>query len=286
MMGRTFLASQFHMLQAHSPGLSPDKVTEARKTENIDKNRCEDILPSNEHRVKIFSKATGGIEYINAVFVDSNKQPNGYIATQWPLHGTIGDLWQMAVDYGVNDIVVLVNKDDDEAFPAFYPVEDSWLCLDDITIKNLGTQCLDGTCIHDISVWEGKPPKEEAVYANTSNSGLRVRIWQFKANPNQVQQNKFSLQSLLHVHKHVCQQGLAHRRPVVVVCEDGASVCGQFIAMCQLLDMVDTEKEVDVFYVAHMIRKARPEFIATENHFLSLHNMLKEYLETQHVCLS
>lgn len=47
-------------------------------------------------------------------------------------------------------------------------------------------------------------------------------------------------------------------------CSDGATLCGLYIAADSVMDMIDTEKEVDVFYTVQQAKSARPEFITTE----------------------
>ena len=37
--------------------------------------------------------------------------------------------------------------------------------------------------------------------------------------------------------------------------------CGVYLASCQLMDMADTEQQVEVFYIVRKIRKVRSEFI-------------------------
>lgn len=44
---------------------------------------------------------------------------------------------------------------------------------------------------------------------------------------------------------------------------DGAGLCGEYIASSNLMDMIDTEREVDVYYTVMHMKKARPEFVAT-----------------------
>ena len=45
---------------------------------------------------------------------------------------------------------------------------------------------------------------------------------------------------------------------------DGASVCGLYLAATNLIDQIDREKEVDVFYTVQQIKASRPEFIDCE----------------------
>ena len=44
------------------------------------------------------------------------------------------------------------------------------------------------------------------------------------------------------------------------MCRDGHSRCGLYMSVTTLVDMISTEKEIDVFYVAQKMLGSRPEF--------------------------
>ncbi|ELT98003.1 hypothetical protein CAPTEDRAFT_203317, partial [Capitella teleta] len=64
-----------------------------------------------------------------------------------------------------------------------------------------------------------------------------------------------------------------------VVCQDGAKLCGLFIAALNILDMVDAENEVDVFYGVQQIKVVRPEFVQLQKQFVQLYELVKAYLK-------
>ena len=60
------------------------------------KNRYGNILPFDKWRVRLTPTSDGPhTDYINASFVDSYNQSNGYIATQGPVPNSFVDFWRM-----------------------------------------------------------------------------------------------------------------------------------------------------------------------------------------------
>ncbi|XP_066998363.2 tyrosine-protein phosphatase non-receptor type 4 [Anabrus simplex] len=100
------LVAQFEQLYRKKPGLT---TSEAKKNENVNKNRYRDISPYDITRV-ILSGGTSG-DYINANYVNMEIPGSGiinrYIATQGPLPTTVTDFWQMVVE-AQSTLIVMV----------------------------------------------------------------------------------------------------------------------------------------------------------------------------------
>ncbi|XP_058055013.1 tyrosine-protein phosphatase non-receptor type 4 [Anopheles bellator] len=100
------LLAQYEQLYRKNPELA---ITEARKTENMPKNRYRDISPYDCTRV-VLQHAEGG-DYINANYVNMEIPParttNRYIATQGPLPTTVNDFWRMVQQESSHLVVML-----------------------------------------------------------------------------------------------------------------------------------------------------------------------------------
>uniref|UniRef100_A0A1B6L6W2 protein-tyrosine-phosphatase n=1 Tax=Graphocephala atropunctata TaxID=36148 RepID=A0A1B6L6W2_9HEMI len=100
------LLVQFDKLYRKKPGLS---TADAKRPENLNKNRYRDISPYDVTRV-ILAGGSGG-DYINANYVNMEIPGSGiinrYIATQGPLSTTVLDFWQMVEEQG-STLVVMV----------------------------------------------------------------------------------------------------------------------------------------------------------------------------------
>ncbi|XP_058168479.1 LOW QUALITY PROTEIN: tyrosine-protein phosphatase non-receptor type 4 [Anopheles ziemanni] len=100
------LLTQYEQLYRKNPDLT---ITEARKPENIGKNRYRDISPYDCTRVVLQNAESG--DYINANYVNMEIPParttNRYIATQGPLPSTVNDFWRMVQQESSHLVVML-----------------------------------------------------------------------------------------------------------------------------------------------------------------------------------
>ncbi|XP_053673265.1 tyrosine-protein phosphatase non-receptor type 4 [Anopheles nili] len=100
------LLAQYEQLYRKNPELT---ISEARKTENIGKNRYRDISPYDCTRVVLQHAESG--DYINANYVNMEIPParktNRYIATQGPLPSTVNDFWRMVQQESSHLVVML-----------------------------------------------------------------------------------------------------------------------------------------------------------------------------------
>ncbi|KAI9587791.1 tyrosine-protein phosphatase non-receptor type 4 isoform X1 [Glossina fuscipes] len=99
------LLAQYELMYRKNPDLA---ITEARKPENVAKNRYRDISPYDCTRVTLVNSSTG--DYINANYVNM-EIPGGiinrYIATQGPLANTTNDFWRMVQQESSHLVVML-----------------------------------------------------------------------------------------------------------------------------------------------------------------------------------
>ncbi|XP_071477518.1 putative receptor-type tyrosine-protein phosphatase mosPTP-1 [Diadema antillarum] len=84
------------------------------------KNRYNNIVTFEEHRVKLHSKSTEpGADYINATFIDGYRKDEAYIATQAPNNASVNDFWQMIYEQNVATVVMLTNLVEDDKVRCF-----------------------------------------------------------------------------------------------------------------------------------------------------------------------
>lgn len=98
------LLAQYELMYRKNPDLA---ITEARKPENVPKNRYRDISPYDCTRVTLVNSSSG--DYINANYVNM-EIPGGinrYIATQGPLASTTSDFWRMVQQESSHLVVML-----------------------------------------------------------------------------------------------------------------------------------------------------------------------------------
>lgn len=100
------LLAQYEQMYRKNADLA---ITEARKNENLNKNRYRDISPYDCTRVVLLNAESG--DYINANYVNMEIPPTGtinrYIATQGPLSTTVNDFWRMVQQESSHLVVML-----------------------------------------------------------------------------------------------------------------------------------------------------------------------------------
>ncbi|XP_053682953.1 tyrosine-protein phosphatase non-receptor type 4 [Sabethes cyaneus] len=100
------LLAQYEQMYRKNSDLA---ITEARKNENLNKNRYRDISPYDCTRVVLLNAESG--DYINANYVNMEIPPTGtinrYIATQGPLSTTVNDFWRMVQQESSHLVVML-----------------------------------------------------------------------------------------------------------------------------------------------------------------------------------
>lgn len=134
------LLTQYEQMYRRNPDLA---ITEARKSENIPKNRYRDISPYDCTRV-VLVNSDG--DYINANYVNMeipNGTVNRYIATQGPLATTTLDFWRMVQQESSHLVVMLttVMEAGRQKCFQYWPVTGDVLQLtDEFSVKCLSEQ--------------------------------------------------------------------------------------------------------------------------------------------------
>ncbi|VDI50988.1 Hypothetical predicted protein [Mytilus galloprovincialis] len=67
--------------------------------------------------------------------------------------------------------------------------------------------------------------------------------------------------------------------PITVVCRDGCTKSGLFVALYLILDKMNIDEEIDIFQVVRNIQTRRPEFLKMCDQYEYCYRCIKEYLE-------
>ncbi|ELU01409.1 hypothetical protein CAPTEDRAFT_200984, partial [Capitella teleta] len=253
------------ILQSISQSLTEQETGIARLAENSKKNRTE-ILPANRHLMFLQMPFNGRNDYINAVQVPGYKGEDNFVATQWPLEDTVIDFWRLVKDHKVRHIVLL-----EELSLKILPKNEKK--SDGLVVCCKEIEQNDTFVSYDVHLSE---EPEEAVYMNANIEHINI--------PEQtinvvMLKTPLTNQSIIDVRSKLGLSAWSTPTNCTVVCADGAKLCGLFIAALNILDMVDAESEVDVFYGVQQIKVVRPEFVQSQEQFLQLYDLVKAYLK-------
>ncbi|XP_065657710.1 receptor-type tyrosine-protein phosphatase delta isoform X5 [Hydra vulgaris] len=258
---------QFERLKMFILSTAPEVFSNALKDVNKVKNCNQEILASDEKRVLLLDGIyEEGGDYINAVYVNGYKRINEYIVTQHPLTSTLSDFWTMVLQKKIGTIVMLHDSCKESRLPQLHGAlkhkndfKNVSVTLKHqeingcITFKNLQVSSLNGKDIVECVIlcleWpiDGVPVKNDVITL---------------INEMEKQQYKHG------------------ENPVLVVCRDGASRCGTFLACSIILQHLQLEQAVDVFQTIRKIRTSRSQFVNNVIHFKFCFELASTYIDS------
>ncbi|XP_057298929.1 uncharacterized protein LOC130629666 isoform X1 [Hydractinia symbiolongicarpus] len=263
---------QYQRLEILTAPLADEDSMSGKRDVNRAKNRHSFILPRDDYRVMLThtSYYEEGAEYINAVYVDGYKQKDAFIATNHPLPETIGDFWAMIYQKKISAVVMLNNfYEDDEGYPQLWPA-----CGETATYKNITVQMLSEESDYKVATFkfaltDDKEDSEE----------VECIIFQFLLWPNhEVPSDVAAMVNFLStVEKH---QYKYEENSLVVMCSDGASRTGTFIAISIFMEQLKLEQLVDVFQAIKKIRSVRPQFVGNDKQYKFCYDVLLAYMDS------
>ncbi|XP_029907532.1 receptor-type tyrosine-protein phosphatase alpha [Myripristis murdjan] len=242
----------------------------ASKEENKEKNRYVNILPYDHSRVHLSSlEGVPDSDFINASFINGYQEKNKFIAAQGPKEETVNDFWRMIWEQNTATIVMVTNlKERKECKCAqYWPDQGCWtygnirvsvedmMVLVDYTIRKF--------CIQQVGDVSGKKPQRLVTQFHFTS-------WPDFGVP-------FTPIGMLKFLKKVKTCNPQYAGPIVVHCSAGVGRTGTFIVIDAMLDMMNSERKVDVFGFVTRIRAQRCQMVQTDMQYVFIFQALLEH---------
>ncbi|XP_034388520.1 receptor-type tyrosine-protein phosphatase alpha isoform X2 [Cyclopterus lumpus] len=242
----------------------------ASKEENKEKNRYVNILPYDHSRVHLSSlEGVPDSDFINASFINGYQEKNKFIAAQGPKEETVNDFWRMIWEQNTATIVMVTNlKERKECKCAqYWPDQGCWtygnirvsvedtMVLVDYTIRKF--------CIQQVGDVSGKKPQRLVTQFHFTS-------WPDFGVP-------FTPIGMLKFLKKVKNYNPQYAGAIVVHCSAGVGRTGTFIVIDAMLDMMNTERKVDVFGFVTRIRAQRCQMVQTDMQYVFIFQALLEH---------
>ncbi|KAL5021680.1 hypothetical protein ScPMuIL_000835 [Solemya velum] len=254
---------EYQILQTMLPEYSPDVYSQARRKENVAKNRDQSVLPLDDHRL-ILDVGVGRTEnYINAVVVSGSVQNTKFLVTHLPMSHTMVDFWRMVSDQDSNVVVVLNPCDTKKDAPALIPTKSTVEQCKWFQISLLSSQ----TTLENIT---------ESIILN-DDSKHTVKVLQASSWPlgRELPPTKDMILDLIEsVDKWQVEKGAT---PVIVQCMNGVQCSGLYCAVSKVIQQIKVDQEVDVFQAVREMQICRPEFIQSEVQYSFCYDVVLEY---------
>nr|XP_055066598.1 receptor-type tyrosine-protein phosphatase U isoform X3 [Misgurnus anguillicaudatus] len=266
------LREEFQTLNSVTPHLDVEECSIALLPRNREKNRSMDVLPPDRALAFLVTTEGESNNYINAALMDSFHRPAAFIVTPHPLPGTTSDFWRLVFDYGCTSVVMLNQlNQSNSAWPCvqywpepglqqYGPMQVEFLSMsadeDIITrlfrVKNV-TRLQEGqlvVCQFQFLRWSAyrDVPDSKKAFLNLLAS---VQKWQRE-----------------------CGEGRT-----VVHCLNGGGRSGMYSATNILMEMIEYQNMVDVFYAVKTLRNAKPNMVETLEQYRFCYELVLEYLD-------
>ncbi|XP_071129197.1 receptor-type tyrosine-protein phosphatase alpha-like [Mytilus edulis] len=252
---------EFQTLENLRPQYDASNFTTANMKENISKNVIKSILPHDNFRPYLMSYGRTRNDYINAVIIPGYREESRFFVTQCPLKDTVVDFWTMIYDHNSRIIVLLdqVNKN-----ANLWLGKSEILVVDDFSIMQEEENTVDEL---KISLDYKKQQDKRIINVFTTSD------WQGTALP--------VTKLMVNLLKSVVSCWNSQKCPITVVCRDGSSKSGLFIALYLILDKMKIDEEVDIFQVVRNIQTRRPEFLKNCDQYEYFYKCVNELLEEE-----
>ncbi|XP_065158766.1 receptor-type tyrosine-protein phosphatase delta-like [Atheta coriaria] len=226
-------------------------------------NKEQYILPHSSRSVFLSPSIDDNSCNCIAVFVDGYKQLNKFIVIQHPLNNTVDEFWKIVMDNNVHLTISLQT-----AYHIKPWISDGHF----ITPKGLTVTHLKGFESDHFHMHTFRLKQKEVSMEYKKVYIIEVKGW----NVGQVLPHSLTtlVKTKLQMNKITCPEFSS----ILVMCRNGATASGLFIATCNLVDSIESEHVVDVFTTVRNIRNNRRQFVTDEIQLRALFDIATLYL--------
>ncbi|XP_033737460.1 receptor-type tyrosine-protein phosphatase epsilon-like [Pecten maximus] len=265
------LRREYKRLNAERPTIPKDQLSDGLMQKNQSKNRDQNILPGRLHRPLLSSHPANKTNYINAVFLPSVQNYEGYIATQWPLLETADDFWAMIYDYHTT-VIVILDSDTDVNDPDLLPSQED----SEVTAGNFYVQASSGPCT------EGSVSIAEVYLSKVGDdSSYKIKIFRMCDWPHDDEQTceEGSVMRMVYASQE-CRRNTSTSGPITVVCRNGSSKCGIFCTVANAIENINLNQRTSLIQVVRQLQLRRPSFIGTYESYVICNREVKAHFDS------
>ncbi|XP_046417564.1 receptor-type tyrosine-protein phosphatase delta-like [Neodiprion fabricii] len=266
----------------------PDRVKELRKQLTSDLGRLNDTVwqdrvlhalaspPPDSPWVSGENEASQGIgnenDFINPVIVDGVKMKSQYLASRLPSPSTVSYYWQLVA---MNNLELIVTLQCPARGSSTYCdiVSDEFVFFPttDIKVEKKSNTESEHFTIDKLILTDTSSKEEAKILPVTV---LTCKGW--KCDRMRKPPVVTALVSLWRESEKI-RRNVA---PSLVLCQDGVTACGLYLALSFLLERMAVERECDVISAVRAVRRSRPKFVQSLEQFNYLYDAAINYHES------
>ncbi|XP_053378702.1 receptor-type tyrosine-protein phosphatase kappa-like [Mercenaria mercenaria] len=237
-----------------------------------DRNRRHSDIPADSSRVRLYlSRKDGQHDYINAVFINSFKIKNQFIAAQSPLPRTTEDFLSMIYQQNCTCVVALEEphyKNNDVG--KYLPADNETYTFGNFIVTSSKCETKSQYVLKKLSFQHEMKGEEKTVYHfQYNNWGNSEKV------PDSVEE---FVQFIKQIEKYISQQ--AEDTPHIVVhCLNGYERSGLFCVVYKLLEKLEAERQVSVVNTVRKIRTHRKQSITSVEQLKFCYKCIAAYME-------
>nr|XP_047146064.1 uncharacterized protein LOC101241774 isoform X1 [Hydra vulgaris] len=227
------------------------------------KNRYANVLPYDHSLVKLVSDFTNYENtYINANYIHSYSKKVTYIATQAPINETIVDFWRMVLHEKPKAVVMLTNLVEKGKIKCAQYWPESNEEYGGINVCVTKTENFADYIIRYISL-NFKEINHHFIH-------MQFTSWPDYGCP------EYPTMLLNFCHRFRCLVPYTDKSLTVVHCSAGVGRTGTFIIVDEMLQLVNTERKVDIFNYFEAIRQDRMQMIQSKEQYIFVYDAIYE----------
>ncbi|XP_034178249.2 uncharacterized protein LOC117603333 [Osmia lignaria lignaria] len=252
--------------QALRPSTSRVSLSER----NLAKNRYPELASANFSRVylKRYPATDEDSDYIAAVYVDGVRLQNQHLATQLPLPGTLSDFWRMVAEYKVELIVLLQPPDPKDT-----------TCCPVVPSKEFKPVPFINVRSKEFIEYESYTSQKLVLINNLEKPVTEQHITILCSTEWRSGRDRDPPATRMLVTLWQAAEKISRGGPTAVLCHDGVTGSGLYLALSFLLERMAVERECDVCLAIRAIRRSRPDFVKSLEQMEYLYDAAITYLE-------
>uniref|UniRef100_A0A8W8NTJ8 Receptor-type tyrosine-protein phosphatase kappa n=1 Tax=Magallana gigas TaxID=29159 RepID=A0A8W8NTJ8_MAGGI len=195
---------------------------------------------------------------------ESYLEKDSLISAQFPLTDNTEDFLRLIKDFDGRVLVFLCPLKDIESTASWFPTDNQSKLNGLFFVKNISTT---------------KAPNVTKTKLNIQPQGFsEINITVIQCPTWREGKETADKRVLLDVIKAVKTEKSDQEGRIIVLSSDGATRCGPFFVVYNVLEQISVDREVDIFTTTRQLQVRRPEFVSTLEEYQLCHDTVAEYL--------